>query len=182
MHNRIIKTMAFAPYQATDVRQYFDKFEIHNLEQINILEIGKFMYKYKNNLLPERFNDYFQVSGTMHRYNLRSVANQNYEQHRAKGLYGLKMIHHTGVKLWNGFPSEIKNQSTLKKFTNLFKFYVLEMVNLWHHFKKLPFTKILWPNWARGRGGWGWGEVSKAILQGWNKGTTYVEKEWRDSL
>ena len=130
LHNRIIKTMAFAPYQATDVRQYFDKFEIHNLEQINILEIGKFMYKYKNNLLPERFNDYFQVSGTMHRYNLRSVANQNYEQHRAKGLYGLKMIHHTGVKLWNGFPSEIKNQSTLKKFTNLFKFYVLEMVNL----------------------------------------------------
>ena len=127
LQNRIIKTMAFAPFQVTDMRPFYERFELHNLEQINIFEIGKFMYKYKNNMLPEKFNGYFKTAGTTHNYNLRSVANENYEQHRAKGLYGLKMIHHTGVNLWNQFPSEIKNQKTLKKFINLFKFYVMEL-------------------------------------------------------
>ena len=129
LHNRIIKTMAFAPFQATDVLQYFEQFQIHNTEQINILEIGKFMYKYKNSKLPVRFEGYFQVSGTTHNHNLRSVANQNFVQHKANGLYGLKMIHHLGVKLWNDLPSEIKNQKTIKKFTDLLKFYVLEICN-----------------------------------------------------
>ena len=52
---------------------------------------------------------------------------KKYEQQRAKGLYGIKMIQHRGVKLWNELPFEIKNQSTLKRFTNLFKFYVTEL-------------------------------------------------------
>ena len=127
LQNRIVRIMAFAPFQITDVRLFFEKFEFHNLEQINHFEIGKFMYKYKNNMLPEKFNGYFQLSGTNHNHNLRSVANEKYEQHRAKGLYGIKMIQHRGVKLWNDLPSEIKNQSTLKRFTNLFKFYVTEL-------------------------------------------------------
>ena len=127
LQNRIVKTMAFAPFLASDVYPYYEKFQLHNLEQINILEIGKFMYKYKNNMLPEKFKNYFQISGTTHSHNLRSVAQQNYEQHRAKSLYGLKMIHNTGVRLWNEFPMEIKSQKTFKKFTNLFKFYVLEL-------------------------------------------------------
>ena len=127
LQNRIVRIMAFAPFQITDVRLFFEKFEFHNLEQINHFEIGKFMYKYKNNMLPEKFNGYFQLSGTNHNHNLRSVANEKYEQHRAKGLYGIKMIQHRGVKLWNELPFEIKNQSTLKRFTNLFKFYVTEL-------------------------------------------------------
>ena len=80
-------------------------------------------------MFPVRFEGYFQVSGTTHNHNLRSVANQNFVQHKANGLYGLKMIHHLGVKLWNDLPSEIKNQKTIKKFTNLLKFYVLEICN-----------------------------------------------------
>ena len=127
LQNRIVRIMAFAPFQVSDMRPYFEKFEFQNLDQINIFEIGKFMFKYKNDLLPEKFNGYFQLCGTTHRHNLRSVTNQNYEQYHAKGLYGLKMIHHRGVKMWNQFPSEIKNQLTLKTFTNLFKFYVTEL-------------------------------------------------------
>ena len=74
------KNMEFAPFQAIDVRQYFEQFEIQNTEQINILEIDKFMYKYENSKLPVRFEGYFQVSGTTHNHNLRSVANQNFVQ------------------------------------------------------------------------------------------------------
>ena len=85
------------------------------------------MYKYSNNLLPEKFDGYFTNAGANHSYNLRSVANKNYEQYRAKGLYGIRMIHCTGVKLWNKLPSEIKNQKTEKQFRNLFKFYVMEL-------------------------------------------------------
>ena len=129
LHNRIVKTIAFAPFQASNVRQYFEKFEIHNIKQINILEVGKFMYKYKNSMLPERFEGYFQLSGTTHNHNLRSVAQQKYTLNKANGLYGLKMIHNTGVKLWNDLPIEIKNQKTLKTFNNLFKHYALEISN-----------------------------------------------------
>ena len=127
LHSRIIKIIAFAPFQATNVRQFFEKLEIHNIEQINTLEIGKFMYKYKNKMLPQQFEDYFQTSGATHSHNLRSVAQQKLIQPRVKGLCGLKRIHNTGVKLWNDLPVEIKNQKTIKKFTNLLKFYVLEI-------------------------------------------------------
>ena len=127
LQNRIVRIMAFAPFQVIDVRPFFEKFEFHNVDQINAFEIGKFMYKFKNNMLPDKFDGYFQLSGTNHSHNLRSVANQNYEQHLAKGLYGLKMLHHRGVKLWNNLPPEIKNQSTLKQFKNLLKFYVVKV-------------------------------------------------------
>ena len=125
--NRIVKTIAFAPFQATNVVELFERLEIHNINQINTLEIGKFMFKYKNDMLPERFEGYFQLSGTTHDHNLRSVANKKFTQPKVNGLYGLKMIHNTGAKLWNDLPIEIKNQKTIKAFTNLFKFYVLEI-------------------------------------------------------
>ena len=85
------------------------------------------MFKYKNGLLPDQFEGYFHLSGATHDHNLRSVAQQKLTQPKVNGLYGLKMIHNTGVKLWNGLPTEIKNQKTIKTFTNLFKFYVLEI-------------------------------------------------------
>ena len=91
------------------------------------MEVGKFMYKFKNDKLPEQFKEYFQTSGASHTHNLRSVTQQKFVQPRVKGLYGLKMIHNTGAKLWNDLPIEIKRQETIKKFTNLFKFYVLEI-------------------------------------------------------
>ena len=77
LHNRIIKIMAFAPFQATNVRQFFEKLEVHNIEQINLMEVGKFMYKFKNDKLPEQFKEYFQTSGASHTHNLRSVTQQN---------------------------------------------------------------------------------------------------------
>ena len=127
LHNRIVKTITFAPFCAPNVQQLFEKLEIHNIEQINNLEIGKFMFKYKNGMLPDQFEGYFNLSGTTHHHNLRSVAQQKLTQPKVNGLYGLKMIHNTGAKLWNDLPTEIKNQKTIKAFTNLFKFYVLEM-------------------------------------------------------
>ena len=110
LHNRIVKTITFAPFQATNVQELFEKLEIHNINQINNLEIGKFMFKYKNGLLPDQFEGYFHLSGATHDHNLRSVAQQKLTQPKVNGLYGLKMIHNTGVKLWNGLPTEIKKR------------------------------------------------------------------------
>ena len=103
---------------------------VHFLKFLSCITLNKSIFlklayscTHINNILPEKINCYFKTAGTTHGYNLRSVANENYEQHQAKGLYGLKVIQYTGVKLWNQFPSEIKNQKILMKFVNLFKCY-----------------------------------------------------------
>ena len=79
------------------------------------------MYKYANNNLPENFESYFISSGSRHRYILRSVTNQNYEQYHAHGIYGLKMINHSGAKLWNTIPVGIKTEKSLKISISNFK-------------------------------------------------------------
>ena len=120
--------MVFVPFQCSSSQQFHDKLEILNLTQIHNLEKAKFMYRYKNNLLPSNFTNYFQSTGEGHQYSLRSIARQNYRTARYRTNYGKRRIQHDGPKLWNDIPVTIKETKTLKSFSGLYKAYILNSV------------------------------------------------------
>ena len=125
MLNRIIRIISFAPFQDHNVSQYYENLKLMNLKQIHMLEKAKFMFKIKNRKLPEKFQNYFRKSGSVHNYNLRSVANQNFMLHTAHTNYGLRMVHFTGPKLWNEIPLRIKSYYSVKHFSAQYKQYLL---------------------------------------------------------
>ena len=126
--NRIIRIMVFAPFQSSNPQQIYEELEILNLSQIHKLEKAKFMFRYKNNLLPHNFNDYFQSTGEGHQYSLRSISQQNFRTARFNTKYGKRRIQHNGPKLWNDIPTTIKETKTLKSFSGLYKAYILNSV------------------------------------------------------
>ena len=75
--------------------------------------------------LPAKFQNYFREAGSVHNYNLRSVANQNFMLHTAHTNYGLRMVHFTGPKLWNEIPLRIKSYYSVKHFSAQYKQYLL---------------------------------------------------------
>ena len=73
-------------------------------------ETGIFMYKYRNNMLPQSFDSIFTNHQSNHNYDTRN-----------KGDYQLSMqrvntIVNTGPKLWNELPKYVKSSKTLGLF------------------------------------------------------------------
>ena len=66
--NRVVKIMKFIPYGSYDMNPVYNEIEILQMEKIYKLEVGKFMYKFSNHLLPENFEEYFKQVSTIHNH------------------------------------------------------------------------------------------------------------------
>src|ERR1043165_332701 len=60
-------------YEST--AQMFHKFKIPKTEQIKIIQICEFMFKYRSHALPLTFDGYFHSTSQIHHYAVRSAAN-----------------------------------------------------------------------------------------------------------
>ena len=85
-----------------------------NLTTYVKLNIGTFMYKYCNNLLPLIFNLFFKTNSENYSYNTRFATNFNIPNNKLE--FGKKLISYQGVKIRNNIPKNIKNSSTIKHF------------------------------------------------------------------
>src|SRR5688572_5958812 len=60
-------------YEST--AQTFHKFKIPKLEQIKIIQICEFIFKYRSHALPNIFDGYFHSTSEFHRCEVRSASN-----------------------------------------------------------------------------------------------------------
>ena len=86
------------------------KYNVLNIFDMYKKETGIFMYKYRNNMLPQSFDGIFTNHQSNHNYDTRN-----------KGDYQLSMqrvntIVNTGPKLWNELPKYVKSSKTLGLF------------------------------------------------------------------
>ena len=79
---------------------------------------GKFMFKLKNQLLPENFNSFFVNVSAIHKYNTRINQSDNLLLPRERTLFGQQKLKYKGVKIWNNLPNFIKHIPTLSKFSH----------------------------------------------------------------
>ena len=107
------------PFVKTKIAPLYDQLDLLRLIDIYKLEVLKFMFSFKKNILPKCFNDYYTIPSEIHEYPTRFACNDNWAVN-----FGCiksttqRSIKFTGCKLWNELLSEIKstNESSLKSF------------------------------------------------------------------
>ena len=97
--------------------------KILQVDDIYKLEVGKFMYKFNNDLLPENFKDYFKYVSTIHTHNTRTASNMCLYPIRARTNFQKNTLKYKGVEVWNSIPISIKQLPSVKSFSDQLKLY-----------------------------------------------------------
>ena len=97
----------------------FIKYNQLKIDELCKLNIGTFMYKYSNNILPSTFNLMFITNADTHNYNTRFANNYKYPNNKLE--FGKKSVSYHGVKVWNDISDRIKNSNNVKCFKSNYK-------------------------------------------------------------
>ena len=81
------------------------------------------MYKFKNNMLPDNFTNYFITAGSIHNYVTRSV--NSYRPHGFNTDLAMNTIRRQGPILWNDIDDSICNSKSLKIFKRTYKHSII---------------------------------------------------------
>ena len=73
-----------------------------NILELNIMQNLMFMFKFKMNLLPSIFNNFFKISKS-DKHNLQSNSLENYSLPKKISTLTANTISYRGPKLWNSF-------------------------------------------------------------------------------
>ena len=90
------------------------------------MEVAKFLFKLKNQLLPENFNSFFVSVSATHIYNTRINQSDNKFLPKTSNIFGQQKLKYKGVKIWNNLPNGINYIQTLFKFSHNVKKTILE--------------------------------------------------------
>ena len=86
----------------------YQKYKILKIDDVYKLELGKFMYLYRVNDLPEIFETYFLSVDHAHHYNTRSKSNGNYFVNSVRTKSGKNSSKFLDARLWNQIESQLK--------------------------------------------------------------------------
>ena len=90
------------------------KHKILRLPELHIFAVLKFMYGYKNNLLPPIFNNFFHRNQDFHNYPTRGSA--LLRAPKVKTKIAAAFIKKSGSTLWNMYAQQIKNHNNIRSF------------------------------------------------------------------
>ena len=89
------------------------------IEDIFLLELGKFMHCANSKKLPKNFETYFTRIEDMHSYNLRSIKSKTFFTKRTNTTQYQNWLTNSGVQLWKKLSPELKSlpyKSLSKKY------------------------------------------------------------------
>ena len=89
----------------------YQKYKILKIDDVYELELGKFMYLYLVNNLPEIFETYFLSIDHAHHCNTRNKSNGNYFVNSVRTNSGKNSIKFRSARLWNQIDSQLKLNS-----------------------------------------------------------------------
>ena len=123
----------------------FKNLEILKITDIFKLNIGKFIFNTLNNESPSIFSNWFIYGHLVHQHSTRAGAAIIQREHFDVGFaepsknlhtqrsnlekYGSRMIQVYGPVLWNSFPEDIKDATSIFTFNRKAKKYFLEQYN-----------------------------------------------------
>ena len=98
------------------------------------IELAKFMFKPKNQLLPENINSFFVSVSAIHKYNTWINQSDNKFLPSERTIFGQQKLEYKGVKIWNDLPNCIKYIPTLSKFSHNLKETIKSILELYWNF------------------------------------------------
>ncbi len=97
----------------------FASLDTLNIYDLHKLSVGLFMYKFKNNMLPHNFSNYFIVAGNIHDYVTRS--SNSYRPQCFNTNLAMNSIRRQGALLWNDIDEGVRNSPSHKIFKRMYK-------------------------------------------------------------
>ena len=76
-------------------------------------------YKFHNNLLPKAYDQFFQLTSSVHKYNTRLASRSSYYIKNIRTNYGKFNIHFAAATIWNNLDDNIKHLSQKSFKTNI---------------------------------------------------------------
>jgi len=113
-----IRTVSNSHYRSHS-RPLFTKYNVLTVDDMYLLELGVFMYKYSTNDLPVAFNNYFSKRSDIHGYHTRRLNNLNLTNN--KKVFPDHSIRTNGPILWNTLESTLKKSNSIKHFRTQMK-------------------------------------------------------------
>ena len=110
--DRAVRCINFYRGFENKTNNLYYKIKLLKVEDLFNLEIGKFMFKLNNNLLPKPFKPYFKSVNSIHSHNTRNVDKLFIPRLNKK--IGQKSLSFLGSKTWNNITKKIRGKKTLK--------------------------------------------------------------------
>ena len=125
LQKRIIRVITKSCFDAPSAPLFYEHNFLH-LSYIYKLQIGLFMFSFKNKLLLVGFHGLFLFSSQLHTYNTRNA--MNYRSQFFRTNFRKFTIAYQGPNVWNTLPAELKDGSSKNVFRkNLHRFLVQQV-------------------------------------------------------
>ena len=125
LQNRAARIITRTTYDTANHFALLRQLKWLDVRSIIKLEMGLFMYKAMNQLVPEQISEMFTHLSTYHSYQTRSAANGNLYMPTNHLFTEQRSFSYAGSKLWNEILFEIRNADSLNSFKTNFKAYLL---------------------------------------------------------
>ena len=125
LQNKVVRYITHSS-KFTDVTNKYKTLGILRLDEMYIMEVGKFMYKYSKADLPLSFGEYYRYIN--HSYGTRTRLNSDFSLPQPRTELGKQSIRYAGVKIWSEIPQNIKNSDKLQVFSDKFKSHILQKI------------------------------------------------------
>ena len=103
----------------------FRRLDILKIHDLCKIEIALNMHKFKNDKLPDTFQNYFTFPSNVHHYSTRSKFQLTFYVPKFRLVRFQKSFKYRGVKIWNSIEQDLKTLS-LKKFCKKYKNILLQ--------------------------------------------------------
>ena len=129
LQNRAARILTKTKYENADHLKLLCQLGWLTVRNLIKLDLGIFMYKSQNKLLPETAGEFHVRTEEVHSYQTRSVTTGNVFLPRFALSFTQRSITFSGAKLWNEIPVIIKKVSSLDSFNEKLKAYYLQSQN-----------------------------------------------------
>jgi hypothetical protein len=112
--NRALKILYNKDYFTPTLQLHRD-IKILLVRDIYKLSIAKFVYKQRNQMLPNIFENHFTENSSIHYHNTRQQSKLHVKYHKNK--YGQLKTQYQGTIIWNAIPENIQCSTSIKSFS-----------------------------------------------------------------
>ena len=122
--DRAVKIMTFTHFRRINLSPIYECLKILDVQKTFRLETGKYMFKYKNDLLPLNIGNYFQIRRPVDTATMRSLR-QRIDNGPSLTFRLVsseeKSIQSRGEIIWDEFQDPLRNSKSVNSFKRLLK-------------------------------------------------------------
>ena len=106
LHNKVLRAMTYSSYKSR-VSPLYKNLNLLKINDIYILEIGKFMHNFHWGRIPINFDHLFASVNQAHSHATRAATRGGYIWQLASTVKGKRSLKHLGQKIWDSIDSSL---------------------------------------------------------------------------